>query len=116
MNLREAMEIASGYAGDVDIHPSTGERLEVRRAVNVFASTGRITPELQEELAEITAVFPDWRSREGRGVRCARAGGPAGALQHGRRLGGPPERPLPRIRLEIRGGVVYATGVEVRST
>ena len=28
---------------------------------------------------------------------------------------GPPRRPLPRITLEIRDGVIYATGVEVRS-
>jgi nitrite reductase/ring-hydroxylating ferredoxin subunit len=33
----------------------------------------------------------------------------------GRPLAGPPRRPLPRIRLEIRDGVIYATGVE-RST
>jgi len=37
-------------------------------------------------------------------------------LETGRPIGGPPERPLPRITLEIRGGVVYATGVEVRTT
>ena len=36
-------------------------------------------------------------------------------LETGRVLSGPPERPLPRILLEVRGGVVYATGVEVRS-
>lgn len=28
---------------------------------------------------------------------------------------GPPRRPLPRIALEIRDGVLYATGVEVRA-
>ncbi len=28
---------------------------------------------------------------------------------------GPPRRPLPRIKLEIRDGAIYATGVEVRS-
>lgn len=37
-------------------------------------------------------------------------------LETGRVLSGPPERPLPRITLEIRDGVVYATGVEVRAT
>jgi Rieske Fe-S protein len=31
----------------------------------------------------------------------------------GRPISGPPERPLPRITLEVRGGDVYATGVEV---
>jgi nitrite reductase/ring-hydroxylating ferredoxin subunit len=31
----------------------------------------------------------------------------------GRPLAGPPRRPLPRITLEVRNGVVYATGIEV---
>lgn len=33
----------------------------------------------------------------------------------GQPTAGPPRRPLPRITLEIRDGVLYATGVEVRS-
>lgn len=33
-------------------------------------------------------------------------------LASGRPLAGPPRRPLPRIRLEVRDGVVFATGVE----
>lgn len=33
-------------------------------------------------------------------------------LETGRPLQGPPRRPLPRITLEIRNGVIYATGVE----
>jgi nitrite reductase/ring-hydroxylating ferredoxin subunit len=36
-------------------------------------------------------------------------------LQSGRPLQGPPRRPLPRITLEIRQGVIYATGVEERT-
>jgi len=35
-------------------------------------------------------------------------------LETGRVLSGPPERPLPRITLRVQGGVVYATGREVR--
>ena len=35
------------------------------------------------------------------------------ALDSGRPTAEPPRRPLPRITLETRGGVVYATGVEV---
>ncbi len=31
-------------------------------------------------------------------------------------LAGPPRRPLPRIRLEVRKGEIYATGVEWRTT
>ena len=33
-------------------------------------------------------------------------------LETGRPLAGPPRRPLPRVLLEVRGGAVYATGVE----
>jgi Rieske Fe-S protein len=36
-------------------------------------------------------------------------------LATGRPLAGPPRRPLPRITLEVRDGVVYATGVELRT-
>lgn len=36
-------------------------------------------------------------------------------LETGRVLSGPPDRPLPRIRLEVRQGIVYATGMEVRT-
>ena len=36
-------------------------------------------------------------------------------LVTGRPVGGPPRRPLPRITLEVRDGVVYATGI-ARST
>lgn len=36
-------------------------------------------------------------------------------LATGRPLAGPPRRPLPRILLEIRDGVIYATGVEART-
>ncbi len=36
-------------------------------------------------------------------------------LATGRPAAGPPRRPLPRITLATRGGVVYATGVEVSS-
>jgi Rieske Fe-S protein len=38
------------------------------------------------------------------------------ALDSGRALAGPPRRPLPRITLEVRDGVLYATGVEVSPT
>jgi Rieske Fe-S protein len=36
-------------------------------------------------------------------------------LRSGRPTAGPPTRPLPRITLEIRGGDIYATGVEIRT-
>ncbi|MEO8217998.1 MAG: Rieske 2Fe-2S domain-containing protein [Acidobacteriota bacterium] len=36
-------------------------------------------------------------------------------LATGNVLAGPPRRPLPRVRLEIRDGALYATGVEVRA-
>jgi Rieske Fe-S protein len=37
-------------------------------------------------------------------------------LRTGRPTAGPPQRPLPRITLDIRGRDIYATGVEVRTT
>lgn len=36
-------------------------------------------------------------------------------LETGRPISGPPQRPLTRVRLELRGGVVYATGTEART-
>ena len=36
-------------------------------------------------------------------------------LANGEPIAGPPRRPLPRIQLEIRDGIIYATGVEVRA-
>jgi Rieske Fe-S protein len=33
-------------------------------------------------------------------------------LATGNVLAGPPTRPLARVRLEVRGGTVYATGIE----
>jgi Rieske Fe-S protein len=36
-------------------------------------------------------------------------------INGGRPIAGPPRRPLPRIKLEVRGGVIYATGVELRT-
>jgi Rieske Fe-S protein len=36
-------------------------------------------------------------------------------LATGAPTAGPPRRPLPRIKLEIRGDAIYATGVEVRA-
>jgi len=36
-------------------------------------------------------------------------------LASGRPIAGPPRRPLARILLEVRGGAIYATGVEWRT-
>jgi len=36
-------------------------------------------------------------------------------LQSGRAIAGPPRRPLTRITLEIRDGVIFATGIELRT-
>jgi Rieske Fe-S protein len=36
-------------------------------------------------------------------------------IDEGRPIAGPPRRPLPRITLEVRDGVIYATGVELRT-
>jgi nitrite reductase/ring-hydroxylating ferredoxin subunit len=37
------------------------------------------------------------------------------SLGDGRVLAGPPQRPLPRVKLEVRGDAIYATGVELRT-
>jgi Rieske Fe-S protein len=36
-------------------------------------------------------------------------------LESGRRTAGPPPRPLPRIKLDVRGDDIYATGIERRT-
>ncbi|HET6575388.1 MAG TPA: Rieske 2Fe-2S domain-containing protein [Fimbriiglobus sp.] len=36
-------------------------------------------------------------------------------VNDGRPVAGPPRRPLPLVRLEIEGGAVFATGVELRT-
>ncbi len=36
-------------------------------------------------------------------------------VNEGRPIAGPPRRPLSRIRLEVEDGVIYATGVELRT-
>ena len=36
-------------------------------------------------------------------------------VAEGRPIAGPPRRPLPRIKVEVREGAVYATGVELRT-
>ena len=36
-------------------------------------------------------------------------------INEGRPIAGPPRRPLPRITLQVRDGVIYATGVELRT-
>lgn len=36
-------------------------------------------------------------------------------LSTGAPIAGPPRRPLPRIKLEVRGGAIYASGVELRT-
>jgi Rieske Fe-S protein len=36
-------------------------------------------------------------------------------INEGRPIAGPPRRPLSRIKLEVRDGVIYATGVELRT-
>ena len=36
-------------------------------------------------------------------------------LRSGRPIAGPPPRPLPRIQLDVRGGDVFATGIELRT-
>jgi Rieske Fe-S protein len=55
------------------------------------------------------AVFP---SADGRRLECPCHEGYF-SIEDGRVLQGPPPRPLPRIRLEERGGELYAVGVDL---
>lgn len=57
------------------------------------------------------AVLPDVETAT---IRCPCHNG-VFDLASGRPLAGPPRRPLTRVRLEIHGGDVYATGVEERT-
>jgi Rieske Fe-S protein len=57
------------------------------------------------------AVIPE--PRRGR-LRCPCHDG-VFDLGEGRPVAGPPRRPLPRITLVVREGVIYATGVELRT-
>jgi Rieske Fe-S protein len=36
-------------------------------------------------------------------------------IHEGRPIAGPPRRPLPRVTLAVRDGIIYATGVELRT-
>jgi Rieske Fe-S protein len=57
------------------------------------------------------AVIPD---REKEHLRCPCHNG-SFEIGEGRPVAGPPRRPLPRIKLAVRDGVIYATGVELRT-
>jgi nitrite reductase/ring-hydroxylating ferredoxin subunit len=57
------------------------------------------------------AVIPD--AKEGI-IRCPCHEG-SFDLQTGRKIAGPPPRPLPRITLSVRGDDVYATGIDRRT-
>lgn len=37
-------------------------------------------------------------------------------LSTGAPIAGPPQRPLPRVTIETRGSVIYATGIELKTT
>jgi Rieske Fe-S protein len=37
------------------------------------------------------------------------------SLEDGRPLAGPPRRPLPRVKLKVRGQAIYAAGMELRT-
>jgi Rieske Fe-S protein len=57
------------------------------------------------------AVIPEPKHRQ---LRCPCHQG-FFEINEGRPIAGPPRRPLPRIRLAVRDGAIYATGVEVRT-
>ena len=86
---------------------------EARRSVPAAAARRTDVRGLQPEVHASLL-----RRRAARSGRNATARAIVGTfdLDTGRPLAGPPRRPLPRITLEIRGGIIYATGVEVNNT
>ena len=79
--------------------------LLIRPASNVLLAYGQKCTHLS------CAVVPDVGSGT---IRCPCHDGKFD-LSTGRPIAGPPRRPLTRILLEVRGGEVYATGVEERT-
>ncbi len=57
------------------------------------------------------AVMPDLENQR---IHCPCHNG-SFSVAEGRPLEGPPQRPLPRIVLELQGDEIYATGVELRT-
>jgi Rieske Fe-S protein len=78
----------------------------IRPAENVFAAYGQKCTHLS------CAVRP----RVERGLLECPCHDGAFDLSSGRPVAGPPRRSLPLVRLDVRNGQVYATGVEERTT
>jgi Rieske Fe-S protein len=74
-------------------------------------SDGRLVAYAQQCSHLSCAVVPELK--EGR-LRCPCHNGYF-EIDEGRPIAGPPRRPLPRIELAVREGVIYATGVELRT-
>ena len=88
-----------GYPGDDD------PCLLIRLADGRFVAYGQQCSHLS------CAVIPDPERGE---LRCPCHNG-SFEIREGRPIAGPPRRPLPRVKLELRDGIIYATGLELRT-
>ena len=77
----------------------------------ILLPTGRLVAYGQQCSHLSCAVIPEPERNQ---LRCPCHNGYF-EINEGRPIAGPPRRPLPRINLDVRDGVVYAIGVELRT-
>jgi Rieske Fe-S protein len=77
----------------------------------IHLSGGRLVAYAQQCSHLSCAVIPELEKGQ---LHCPCHNG-AFEIEEGRPIAGPPRRPLPRIKLDVRDGVIYATGVEWRT-
>jgi nitrite reductase/ring-hydroxylating ferredoxin subunit len=99
-------ELPVGGARTFEYPPGSPPRLLVRTGPETFVAYDQQCTHL---LCPVIPVVDEGR------LRCPCHNGWFD-LATGRAVAGPPRRPLPRILVEVRGGMVYATGVEVSAS
>ena len=97
-------ELPVGGAKTFTYPEDSTPRLLVRTGPGAFVAYDQQCTHLQ------CPVIPRFERRE---LHCPCHNG-SFDLATGRPTGGPPRRPLPRVRLEVRGAQVFAVGVEER--
>lgn len=98
-------DIPVGGAIKFDYPDKTSPCLLVRPRENTFLAYSQVCTHLS------CAVQPDVKDHE---FRCPCHDG-VFDMDTGQPLSGPPRRPLPKIRISVKRGHVYATGVEFRT-
>lgn len=106
---------AQRVAAEADLPPGVVVEFRYPTAedpcVAIRLADGRLVAYGQECSHLSCAVIPE--PQHGR-LRCPCHNGYF-EIAEGRPIAGPPRRPLPRVTLEVRGGDVFATGVERRT-